>query len=154
MHKLEIRKSVLDDVFELALRLRPDDVREVLAVGSNPRKSLLLGFIYSDTCYTAVAGNQVLGMYGASNHNLAKGFASIWCLTAPQMEKYPIAFVKEGKRFLDKCLQQYDIVMNRVDSRNTLHIKWLKHIGVTLTNSVLINGVEFIQFYKTRESGK
>lgn len=154
MPRLKIRKSELDDVFELAPHLRPDDVREVTVIGSNPKTSLLKGFIYSDLCYSVITNeNKVICMFGSCIHQLPKGFATIWCLAAKELEQSPIFFVREGKKFLDECLQKYDLIMNRVDSRNTKHIEWLEHLKVTLTSSININGIEFIQFYKTRESG-
>lgn len=149
-NKVILKPSVLEDVFQLETSLRTEDIRELVAIGSNPSKALLKGFIYSNDCVSVWAKNKVIGMFGVSSWGLPKGFATIWFLGSDDLFNYPVTFVKEGIKYVNKNLQKYDILFNAVDARNTHCIKWLKKIGMNISNSMFINGYEFIQFFKVR----
>ncbi len=149
-NKVKIISSTLDDVFSLENRLRLADINEVKALGSNPRKALLMGYIYSDECFSVWANNKVIGMFGVSSWELPKGFASIWFLGSKECKDHPVTFVKEGIKYTKEKLLKYDILVNCVDARNTDSLKWLKAIGMNLSSSIFHNGYEFIQFYKVK----
>ena len=149
-NKITLKESTLEDIFELETSLRVEDINELTAIGSNPSKALLRGFIYSDDCVSVWAKNKVIGMFGVSSCGLPKGFATIWFLGSDDLFNYPITFVKEGIKYVNKNLQKYDILFNAIDKRNTQHIEWLKRIGMNFSSSVFINGFEFIQFFKVR----
>lgn len=145
--KVKIVESVVNDVYDLAPRLRQDDINEIQALGYKPEQSLLQGLIYSDICYSAIYKGKVIGMFGTTNYNLPDKWGSIWFLGSDETTEVPIAFVKEGKKLLKKAFQKYDILINAVDSRNTSHIKYIEHIGLTISNPIIINGYKFLQFY-------
>lgn len=150
--KLNIISSTLDDVFKLKDCLRLVDIKELDALQSNPYKALLKGYVYSEECYSVWKGEKVIGMFGVSSYSLPKGFASIWFLGSDDVRQYPITFVKEGKRFVEKQLQKYDILMNYVSSQNTDSIRWLRAIGMIISNKyTVINDCNFLQFYKVRK---
>ena len=144
---VKIIESVLDDVYELAPHLRQDDINEVQALGFKPEQSLLQGFIYSDTCYSAKYQGKTIGMFGATNYNLPDKWGSVWFLGSDETMKFPVAFIKEGKKLLKQAFQKYDIMVNAVDSRNTSHIRYIEHIGLIISNPIMINEYKFLQFY-------
>lgn len=149
--KVKIVESVLDDVYELAPRLRQDDINEVKALGFKPEQSLLQGFIYSDICYSVKHNNKTIGMFGTTNYNLPNKWGSIWFLGSDETINFPVTFIREGKKFLKQAFQKYDILVNAVDSRNTSHIKYIEHIGLIISNPIMINGYKFLQFYGIKE---
>lgn len=149
-NKIEIISSVLEDVFELALNLRQDDINEVQAIGSTPERGLLKGFIFSDECYSVKFKGQTIGIFGLTTYDMPKGFGSIWFLGSDECTNHPVTFVKEGIRYTNKWLQKYDIIINAIDIRNKSHIEWIKRIGMNLSSPVYINGYEFLQFYKVK----
>lgn len=153
-NKLIIVSSVLEDVYELSNNLRQDDINELSAFNLTAEEGLLRGFTLSEECFSVKENNKTIGMFGISNYDLPPYFASIWFLGSDEIEKHPITFVKEGINYVNKFLQKYDILINAVDSRNTKHIEWLRHIGMTITKPIDINGYEFLQFYKIREQIK
>lgn len=148
--KVNIIKSVLDDVFDLEPNLRLDDINELKALGSNPERSLLIGFIYSDECYTVKLNNKIIGMFGVSSYKMPKGFASIWFLGSDDLLKIPLTFVREGKNYINKFMEKYDIIVNAVDARNVSHINWIERCGMNFSSSIFINDIEFKQFYKVK----
>ena len=149
--KVKIVESVLDDVYELAPRLRQDDINEVKALGFKPEQSLLQGFIYSDICYSVKHNNKTIGMFETTNYNLPNKWGSIWFLGSDETVNFPVTFIREGKKFLKQAFQKYDILVNAVDSRNTSHIKYIEHIGLIISNPIMINGYKFLQFYGIKE---
>ena len=149
-NKLIIVSSVLEDVYELSNNLRQDDINELSAFNLTAEDGLLRGFTLSEECFSVKENNKTIGMFGVSNYDLPSHFGSIWFLGSIETEKHPITFVKEGRKYVDKFLQKYDILINAVDGRNTKHIEWLKRIGMTITKPIFINGYEFLQFYKIR----
>ncbi len=150
-NKIKIISSTLDDVFSLENHLRLADINEVKALGSTPRKSLLMGYIYSDECLSVWKDNKVIGMFGVSSFELPKGFATIWFLGSKEMTDIPVTFVKEGIKYTKEKLLKYDILLNYVDARNTDSLKWLRAIGMTLSSKTSFNGYDFIQFYKVKK---
>jgi hypothetical protein len=149
-NKITIVSSVLEDVFELAPNLRQDDIQEVNALGLVPEQSLLRGFVFSKECFSAKRQGKTIGMFGVSEYGMPKGFGSIWFLGSDECTKIPVTFVKEGIRYTQELMQKYDILINAVDSRNTSHIEWIQRIGMSLSNPIMINGYEFLQFYKVK----
>ena len=93
-------------------------------------------------------------MFGLSTFNVPENQALIWFLGSDECTNHPITFVKQGIKFTNKWLQEYDILLNVVDNRNKSHIEWLKSIGVTISNSIMINGHKFLQFYKIKGENK
>jgi hypothetical protein len=147
---VNIVPSVLDDVFDLEPNLRLDDINELEAQGSSPMKSLLRGFVYSDKCFTVKLNNKIIGMFGVCSFGQPKGFASIWFLGSDDLLTIPRIFITEGRNYINKFMQDYDIIVNAVDSRNVSHIKWIEKCGMILSSPIFINGIEFKQFYKTK----
>lgn len=150
-NKLKIIPSVLEDVYELAPNLRQEDINELSAFNLTAEDGLLRGFTLSEECFSVKENNKTIGIFGISEFDLPPYFGSIWFLGSKETEKYPITFVKEGRKFVNRFLQKYDILINAVDGRNTKHIEWLRRIGMTITKPININGYEFLQFYKIRE---
>lgn len=151
--KIIVNSSELEDVFELAKHLRRDDINELRALNTTPRRSLLRGFIYSDECFTAKFKGKIIGMFGYSGFLMPSDTATIWFLGSDEMTRHPVAFLRDGRKYIEKFSKKYSVLFNVVDKRNKTHIKWLKHVGMTFTNSVIVNGYEFLRFYKNRKEG-
>jgi hypothetical protein len=149
-NRITIVSSVLEDVYELAPNLRQGDINEVNALGLVPEQSLLRGFVFSKECFSAKHKGKTIGMFGVSEYGMPKGFGSIWFLGSDECTRHPITFVKEGIRYTQELMQKYDIIINAVDSRNTSHVEWIQRIGMSLSNPIIINGYEFLQFYKVK----
>lgn len=149
-NKITIVSSVLDDVLELAPNLRLDDINELEALGLTPLQSLLRGFIFSSECYSVKWQSKTIGLFGVANHEMPKGFGSVWFLGSDECTNHPITFVKEGIRYTNKWLQKYDIIINAVDVRNKSHVEWIQRIGMSVSNPIIINGYKFLQFYKVK----
>lgn len=151
--KLKIKKSNLIEVLLLTPRLRGDDKRECYAAGVSPLRALWEGFRYSYICKTVYAGKKVIGMFGACSKKLPKDYCSIWFLGADESEKYPISFVKEGKKLIKEVLKDYKIICNAVYTGNESHIRYLERIGLIVDKDNKFKGAkgDFFPFYTKEE---
>lgn len=150
---LIIKPSKLSEVYQLAPRLRADDKRECLAAGKRPSQALKDAFRNSYITRSVYTKDGLLiGMYGSCTKGMPKGYAAIWFLGSIESENYPIAFVREGKNFINEVLRDYSI-FNLVYKENKGHIEYLKRLGLTVDETKpieLING-EFYAFYLQRQ---
>lgn len=149
-NKVLIVPSVAEDVFELKDNLRAEDIEEVRACGHTPEEALMMGYLWSD-CYSAKVNGKTEAMFGVSFYQQPKNFGLVWFLGSDEVFKHPVTLVKSGREFVQKWLKKYTVLYNAVDARNTRHIAWLRHIGFIFTDSVDVNGYEFLNFYKTKE---
>ena len=131
--------------------MRQEDINEAAALNLTPQRALLRGYVFSDECYSVKFKGEVIGMFGVSKYDLPKGFGSVWYFGSDECSKHPFTFVKGGIKYTKQWLQEYDILLNAVDSRNTIHIEWLKRIGMTISTPIYINGYKFLQFYKLKK---
>ena len=149
VNKIKTKKSKLSEVYQLAPRLREDDIKEVIAVGSTPLESLKNGVKKSTECISAYnAKNQIIGMYGYTL--IPNNVAIVWFLGTDEIEKYPLTFVKEGRNFINKLIQRGLTVTNYVYSKNLTHIKFIKCLGCSIDfkNPINVNNEVFYRFYK------
>ena len=72
----------------------------------------------------------------------------IWMLCTPVIHKYPFAFSREAKRWIDKRTEP--LLWNICDKRNTTHLKLLKFLGFKFLREVLHGPklLPFIEFCK------
>lgn len=150
-NKVIIVPSEAGDVFELKDNLRTEDITECQACGHTPIQALMEGYVWSDECYSAKINGKTEAMFGVSTYKQPEGYGVIWFLGSDISFKYPISLVKKGREYTQKWLERYTVLYNAVDGRNVKHIAWLKHIGFKFIEPTMINGYEFLQFYKTKE---
>lgn len=148
--KLIIKKSKLSEVYNLAPRLREDDEREVKAAGRTVKEALEEGFYKGKECYSVFTqNNKLIGMFGYSI--IEKDVATIWFLGSDEIEKYPLTFVKEGKKFINRLNKKYTLV-NCVHSKNITHIKYIEHLGCQIKYDIPVfsRGEIFYPFIKNK----
>lgn len=145
-----VRQTVRGDINYLAPRLRPADRQEIEAVtGKKDQEeaSLLKGYETSDVCSTFLTpeGNPA-GMFGVvapSGH-----WGRIWLLATPDIERWPKLFIRYSRPILGLLNIKYPILYNVVDTRNTVHIRWLKWSGFRFMHRIQHNATEFQFFMK------
>lgn len=139
------RKSKLEDVVELYPILREADQREVETLGSSPEKALVFAYLNSSTCRTIInsMGNPV-AMFGVVP--LDKYVGSVWMLGSNGLPKIKKAFLKECRQEVIKLNEKHPYLCNIIDSRNTLHVKWIRWCGFKIIGETMINNVKFYEF--------
>lgn len=150
-NKVIIVPSVAGDILELKDNLRAEDVMECQACGHNPEDALFLSYTFSTECYSAKVKGYTEAMFGVSSFNQPEGYGVIWYLGSDESFKHPKALVNDAREVINKWFETYKVLYNAVDARNDRHIAWLKHLGFIFIEPVMVNGYEFLQFYKLKE---
>lgn len=150
-----VHESCEIDAHLLAPNLRLADKREVVtATGRIPLESLVKGYKLGLECYTVAdkRGNPIC-MYGISGLDDGKGVA-IWALASETLvTECRLDFLKQSKKWIAKVLKKYKHVYNYVDIRNSVHIRWLEHMGFSFGEEYELgrNRELFRHFYKKLE---
>ena len=141
------RVSKLDDIVSLAPNLRYEDVREVETLGRTPEQALLNGYMYGKMCRSIIDKHgHVVGMYGVVPVDDKTGL--VWMLGSKGLKKIAIAFLKESRTEVEKMNNLLPHLWNIIDSRNELHLKWLKWCGFKIIGERMVNKVKFYEFCK------
>jgi hypothetical protein len=142
-----IHPITLEAATEVASNLRSDDYREVTeGHGINPKAFLPMVAQRSSTVYFTVPDGKTAGLAGVGNDG------SIWMLCTPEIERYPITFAREAKRYVDS--REEPLLWNIVDCRNTVHLKLLKFLGFKFLRKFEYgpNNLPFIEFCRVHGS--
>ena len=140
-----IHPITYEAAIEVASNLRSDDLREVVeGHGLNPMILLPLAAEEGSAVYFTVPDGKTAGLAGVGDDG------TIWMVCTPDIERYPITFAREAKRFVDS--REEPLLWNIVDCRNTVHLKLLKFLGFKFLRKVTHgpNNLPFIEFCRVR----
>lgn len=138
-------KSSLWDVTSLYPYLREADKREVEALGLTPEMALCRAYLDSAICRTIINGTGCpVAMFGVVPSGEFSGI--VWMLGNDLLVKMKTAFLKECRNEVIKLNNIYPHLYNIIDSRNEVHIKWIKWCGFKIIRELMINNVKFYEF--------
>lgn len=137
---LTIRPASREEAIWFSSRLRPEDRSEIEAAsGQGPETILPLSFDVSDECYTIRIDphGDPISIYGMVPDRRQEGVGVIWLLATPEVRRASLALLREVPYWLNAWALKYpNGIHNIVDSRNQLHVRWLKLMGFTITNEI------------------
>lgn len=131
--KIEIRPADIADVYALARNLREDDRIEVTEMGLTPITALRTSYRNAIFRRTAFVNGEIAAMWGLGGSMLgAVGYP--WLLTAPPIEKAPVAFLREAKREVVLMLRHKSRLENHVLAKYTRACRFLEVLGFALSD--------------------
>ena len=143
--KIKILPITLEAAKEVASNLLPDDRREVEeGHGLDPMEELT-NVAQSGSCvYFTMPNGKTAGMAGVGKEG------DIWMLCTPVIYKYPVAFARGAKRFVESRTEP--LLWNVVDERNKVHLRLLKFLGFKFLQKISFgpNQLSFIEFCRVR----
>jgi hypothetical protein len=145
------RLAIIPDLYYVAPRLRKEDLAEVQGRGNDPLDSLIRGYLHGDRCWTLLADGVPAAIYGISKTSDTPRSGALWLLGTDDIYKHRSEFVRISRSRVAEISAPYDFVWNFVDSRNDLHIRWLRWLGFTFirsTTEVSVDGTLFYEFVK------
>ena len=89
----------------LANRLRAEDLAEIEASGLPPRRMLLRLWQNSNHCWTAFVDGEI-ALVGGCAGQLLESQGQAWLFTTAAIERVPMAFAKEARRWLREVLAE------------------------------------------------
>lgn len=147
LHKPYVREATLEDVVYLSTRLRKADIDEIEASsGGSPAQALVEGFRYSSKCRVGVYNNNPFVIFGA--RPVVQGVGAIWALGSDDLLKARVEFLRQSKKWVDVIHQDFPLLFNYIDARNTVHIRWVRWLGFKFINIHPEHGVSKLPFYE------
>ena len=151
-----IRAARYDDAAIIAPLLREADKREIKSSsGFSPEMALKMSYSQSDeTSIACRPDGSPLAIFGIGPNHNSPEVGIPWMVGTDEMTKYSIPLVRDARKWVERHLNTYTILTNYVDSRNIVHLKWLRHIGFTIDETPKYVGVDkavpFFQFYRSK----
>ena len=155
--RLTIRKALRTDCHAIAPRLREEDAKELLlSSGKEPIESLLDSFSFSSETFVAEEDGQVIAIWGFGTFIYEEAGKKTlvgvpWMVGTPEMMKHPVTIVAAGRVAVDRWESQCDCLCNLTHVENTVHHRWLRHLGFQFMPDVVPTGpskAPFLQFYR------
>ena len=133
---ITIDTAKVDDILEFSKNIRKMDAKEVEFVSGKPFKDHL-GFLLTHVEDVRVikCDGVILGIGNWYQEQLDWGLYSPgvvgWMLLTNAVEDHKIEFLRWSKEIVKTLLDAYPAITNVVDSRNTLHVKYLDFLGAS-----------------------
>jgi len=169
LHGVTVRPAELSDCYIVASNMRQADVAECWAVAEiPPLEAVLMGFHLSDECHTVEVDGEPVALFGVTPptpgprppedslpeelpENSFPLIGFVWLLGTPKIFDISKTFLRWSKDWLKHVGRNYDGLMNYVDARNEVHIRWLTWVGfdfVVLHPNKGVHGEAFWEFIK------
>ena len=152
---LKFRRITYKDVdLFSSMTLRQADIDELRVATGFPkpmdalRSSVAHSTEWSEICQDTNTG-EILTLFGLGR--ISEDIGVPWMVASPNLIKYRKVLMRYSKKIIQEMLDQFPLLNNYVDSRNEVHIHWLRHMGFTFTGKdLMIRGIPFKYFFKRR----
>lgn len=139
--------STPSDVEWLIPRLRDADVSEIWAANhEEPPLALRRGYELSSPCYTVVYREEPILIFGASE--VQPDVGCVWGLGSNLVSDAWRPFLRISRPSIELLHEDYSMLFNFVDARNTTHINWLRWLDFKFINRHEEFGAEQLPFYE------
>lgn len=150
MSRVSFRPATEEDARAIARRLRPEDALELyLSSGPNIEQTLLDSVGLSDECFAAEADGAVIALGGVG---FIADFAIPWLVCTPEALRFPKLMVEEARKAIARWDKRGAVRMfNFSHADNTVHHRWLEHLGFTFDPHPHLRGelqTPFRHFYR------
>lgn len=147
--KIEEVKTTQGHILELCSNLRIPDKAEVIAKTGDLdfKKTIVRGWIMAETCTTALVDDEVALVYGIVESQ-DKRIGSPFMLATDKLNKIKIPLLRKSRARVYEMEQKYQMLFNYIDSRNEVHLRFIKWCGFEIINEKIFNDVKFYGFFK------
>lgn len=130
MAKADVLPLTLDDIDAIEPLVRQADRDEITeALGIPMREALTDGIQQSLKASMIVVDGHVVAVFGDAAFSLLGGLGVPWLISTVHVERFPRAFLAVCKPEVAEMLTRHAELINYVDVRNTVAIRWLRWLG-------------------------
>lgn len=150
----EVLPVSVDDLAEIAAAVRPADIAELTeALGIPIEQALHEAITGSLRAKKIVVGGEVVAVFGDAVHSILGSIGVPWLISTVHVEHHAKAFLKVCKPEVADMLTRHRTLINYVDDRNTVAIRWLQWLGFEFGDAVPYgpHGFPFRPFSMNRE---
>jgi len=143
------RPATMDDVYDLAPRMRQADVQEVYdAAGVDPLTALHFSYENATEVNSIIAPDgEVIGLFGVCPTDDPL-LASAWMLCSDRLPEVRKEFIPQSLEWVIRMNTNYPVLYNYVDINNRIAIRWLKYLGFKFIRRVEEFGYSKKPFYE------
>lgn len=141
-------QAIADDVRE------PDRLELEEGCGQSVASALTIGLRSSVKAHVICWDDVPLAAFGDVSHSPCAGIGIPWLISTNAIEHHPRQFLRACKPLLGFMRVRHPTLLNYVDARNTVAIRWLEWLGFTVGSATPYgpNQLLFRQFQLTREN--
>ena len=130
MAKADVLPLTLADIEAIEPLVRQADRDEITgALGIPMLDALRDGVRDSRKASQIVVDGYAVAVFGDATYNVLTGLGVPWLISTVHVERYPRAFLAVCKPAVAEMLTRHAELINYVDVRNTVAIRWLKWLG-------------------------
>lgn len=128
----EVLPLSIDEVPAIASIVRQADIDEITeALGIPMEQALYDAVLGSLNAKKIVVEGEVVAVFGDAVYSLLGSVGVPWLISTVHVERHARAFLKVCKPEVQAMLTRHQHLLNYVDVRNTVAIRWLKWLGFT-----------------------
>ena len=126
----ETRSATLQDIEDIAGRLREADVKEIYAsTGMAPLECLKDSWRHPSLgVWVGTKDDRPEIIFGVT-HSACKDIGVPWMVCTDTLKESPMTFMRQCKDWVSMFSKVFPVLTNCVHAENKLHIKWLKWCG-------------------------
>jgi hypothetical protein len=147
--KLGLHKPAsVDDVIYIAKRLRPADHGECDALFALPPELVLPQAASAGRpvwTFHSTEGEPV-GVFGVDSVIEVPMLGTIWMVSTPEINNHKREFLVKSRPVVDLLNEQFPVLTNLMDKRNTLHRRWLQWLGFVFIRRIEKWGARSLPF--------
>lgn len=130
MARAEVLPLTMADIDTIEPLVRQADRDEITgALGIPMREAMADGIRDSSKASKIVVDGHTVAVFGDAPYSLLGGVGVPWLISTVHVERYPKAFLSVCKPEVAEMLTRHQELLNFVDVRNTVAIRWLKWLG-------------------------
>jgi hypothetical protein len=115
--------------------LRQADAEEIrAATGLSPAFAVAYSIAHSKHAQAVLLDDKPVALFGVGESAGPGGhlIGIPWLVATDEIERHPVRFFRTSKKIIAGIREKYDCLMNWVDTRNSLSIRWLEWAGFSL----------------------
>ena len=154
MARINIVPATFQHAVYIAENVRDEDREEMWAsCMQQPSRALRLGMEFSDKCLTGLIDDVPVCMWGVLSESMIFNHGTPWMVAAKGIDDRAAVFLRHCKAPVMDLLNNYAMLENYVDARNTRSITWLKWLGFTIEEPRPYGALKmpFHRFFMQRE---
>lgn len=129
-----VRKTTVDDIINIKGFILPEIEKEITSAGGVSAYDELVNYCkVSDVIHTLLIDKIPVCIFGVKN---VDGNGLVWFFTSTEVYKYPIAFYKACRGFLNENLVNHNKLFGQVSSNFKKSINFFKRLGATITKEI------------------
>ena len=127
-----VRKAKITDAVSLSKNLKALDKLEIKYSHDDEPIDALMSCFDQQAAenYSIISSDgEVYGMFGVNQDPELENYGVVWLLSSSKLQKFPVSFFKESKKWIEKLHNNYEHIYNMVYEENWQSLKWLQLCG-------------------------